>query len=399
MRAAAGPPGLFRRSAVLIATLVRVTGWGVAGAARSELRRGGTLLVALPGEPAGHFDPLVTSDSGSLAILANIVEALYKYDAELRPVPWLAESVEEPDELTYIFNLRRVVMLHDGTEMDAAAVKFGVDRIRMNPASPGYADGQGIVESTVVDQSTYRIALKEPFAPFPPHLVRRLGTVVSPTAVRLNGDVAFNRNPVGTGPFRFGGYERERMIRVERFDSYWRMGADNLPLPYLGAVEWRFIQDPWDRLAALEEGLIHIGDVPIAADESIRRNRELTLTYSTEASLSDSGLLLSVAAPPFDNRALRQALQYAIDRHEINQYCYDGGRIVAHGPIPPAFRCAVDPGYQPYAYDPIRAREKRREGGRPDGFEFEVLAQSSDEELVDLIQDQLADGAFGCVCA
>jgi len=352
--------------------------------------RGGTLLVAMDANPK-DFDPMVEGDTYSGQVVGNIVEGLYDYDENLKPVPWLAESIDTPDNLTYIFHVRKGVKFHDGTEMDADAVKFSVDRVRNNPKSPGYADGKQIADTIAVDKYTFKITLTEPFAPFPSRLTGRLGGIVSPTAVKAMGDEKFNQNPVGTGPFKFGEFKSDNYVRVERFDGYWRMGADGKPLPYLDRIEWRVITEPAARLTALQAGDVYISSIRDQDAPIVKKDGNLN--YAQGAGRSYGGIMLTVDRPPFDNKALRQALQFAVDRKEIITAVYEGNREVANGMIPPVLTWAIDPNFQPYSFDQGKAKAKLAEGGKPAGFEFTVwgaAGSSITQQLLELMQAQLA---------
>ena len=366
------------------------SGGGAGGSSGGKVSRGGTLLVAMDQNPK-DFDPMVAGDTYSDAVVSNVVEGLYDYDEQLKPVSWLAESVDVPDNLTYVFHMRKGIKFQDGTEMDADAVKFSVDRVRSNPKSPGYSDGKPIAETIVVDKYTFKLTLSEPFAPLPSRLTGRLGGIVSPAAVKAMGDDGFNQHPVGTGPFRFGEFKSDSYVRVERFDGYWRQGVDGKPLPYLDRIEWRVITEPAARLTALQAGDVYISsirdqDAPIV-------KKDTSLNYAQQAGRSYGGVMLTIDKPPFDNKALRQALQFAVDRKEIISAVYEGNREAANGMIPPVLNWAVDPAYQPYTYDPAKARAKLVEGGRPNGFEFTIWGASGNsitQQLLELVQAQLA---------
>jgi peptide/nickel transport system substrate-binding protein len=366
---------------------------GSGSPAATQVRRGGTLTVALDGNPK-TFDPMLANDQVSMPVVNNTFESLYKYDESLTPVPWLAERVEQPDNVTYVFHLRRDVTFHDGTPMDAEAVRFSIDRVRGNKASPRARDGQEIVESVVVDPYTYKIVLREPFAPFPSRLAGGLGAIVSPTAVQAMGDEAFGLNPVGTGPFRFGEWKSDSSVRVERFDSYWRQGTDGRPLPYLDRVEWQIIAEPANRLLALQSGSVDVVEAGRLRDQDLGIvKKDGSLTFKQQAGFSFLGLYLTINKPPFDNKALRQAVAYAIDRDEIVEAIYAGNREPAYGPIPPTLKWATDPEYKPYAYDPRKAKDLLAAAGRPDGFEFEYWIAAGDsqtQQLAELLQAQLA---------
>jgi peptide/nickel transport system substrate-binding protein len=356
----------------------------------AQIRRGGTLVLAMEQNPQ-RFDPKLYTDVYSSEIALNIFDTLVKVDDKLTPVPFLAERIEQPDDLTYVFHLRKGVKFHDGTELDAEAVKFSVDRIREERRSPDYSEVQIIVESAVVDKYTYRAKLSEPNAPFLVLMSGRPGIVVSPTAVRTLGEERFALSPVGTGPFKFGEWRTDSLVRVEKNPDYWRMGADNRPLPYVDRVEWRIISEPANRLTALQAGDVDISsvrdqDLPIVKSDS-------NLQWRQEPGANWGGLVLTLSRPPFDNKALRQALAFAIDREEIVRVVNEGNAEVANSPIPPPHAWARDASFKPYTYDLAKARQKLAEGGRPNGFEFEAwfsAGSSTTQQLAELMQAQLA---------
>jgi peptide/nickel transport system substrate-binding protein len=369
-------------------------GAGTQQAAR--IKRGGTLVVALGNNPK-TFDPMLSNDVASAAPQTSIMEGLYKYDEQLRPVPWLAERVEiSPDNTQYTFFMRKGVKFHDGTEMDAEAVKFSMERIRANPQSNRYADARPITAIDVLDQHTVRLTLNEPFAPFPARLTAGLGYVVSPTAVRTMGDEKFGLNPVGTGPFKFGEFRNDVSVTLNKYENYWQKSADGQALPYLDKVEFRVITEPAQRVTALQTGDVDIfaasvnprdADLPIIKKDS-------SLQFKEGPGFGWNGLWLTNSRPPFDNKALRQAVAYAIDREEINNAIYEGTRALAHGPIPPTLAWAVDTEFKPYGTkaDATRAKAKLVEGGQPNGFTFDLWISSGDEvtqRFAELVQAQL----------
>ena len=113
------------------------------------------------------------AEVASAAPQVNIFDSLYKYDENFKPVPYLAEKVDiSPDNTQYTFSLRQGVKFHDGTEMDAEAVKFSMERIKNNPASVRASDAKTITDISVLDKYTVKVTLSEPFAPFPSRLPR-----------------------------------------------------------------------------------------------------------------------------------------------------------------------------------------------------------------------------------
>ena len=354
-----------------------------------RIRRSGTLLYALEQNPK-DFDPMKSNDVPSNRIVGNVFEGLYKYDDQLKPHPWLAEKIEQPDDVTYIFQIRRGVKFHDGTEMDAEAVKFSMDRVREYKPGPGYKNGQEVAETVAVDKYTFRMVLKDVNTSFPQYLTARLGGVVSPAAVKTMGEDKFNLSPVGTGPFKFVEWRNDAHVRAEKFADYWGKGADGQPLPYLDRVEWRIISEPTARLTALQAGDVHIGAV---RDQDVAIvKKDPNLQFAQQAGFNFAGMWLTINRPPFDNRALRQAVAFALDREELIRVIYEGNAEVANGPIPPPLKWAVDPSYKPYTLDLQKAKEKLAEGGRPGGFEFEYWISAGDsqaQQRAELLQAQL----------
>lgn len=362
---------------------------GAATQQAANIRRGGTLFVAMANNPK-IFDPMVSNDVESGNVSVNIYDSLYKYDADYKPVPYLAEKVDNPDDLTWVFTIRKGVKFHDGTDVDAEAVKFSMDRIRNNTKSVRFADTKQITDTIVVDKYTLKVTLSEPFAPFPSRLTGGLGYVVSPTAVKKLGDDAFGLAPVGSGPFKFGEWKNDNYVRVEKNPDYWRMGADGKAQPYLDRIEWKIITESTARLTALQAGDVDIAAVR-DADLAIVQ-KDSNLQFKEQPGLGFGGLWLTISKPPFDNKALRQAVAFAIDRDEIIKTIYEGRRVKSAGSIPPAFNWARDAGYDPYAYDQAKARAKLAEGGKPTGFEFEYWLSAGDstgKQLAELIQAQL----------
>ena len=360
----------------------------------SKIRRGGTLLVALEANPNGtQFDPMKSTDLYTSQVTGAVTEGLYKYNEKIEPVPWLAEKVDlSSDGRAYTFYLRKGVMFHDGTEMDAEAVKFSMDRVRdeKNKQYPGYADGKLVAETVVVDKYTYRMVLQEPNCGFPARLTGRLGAVVSPTAVRTMGEDKFGTAPVGTGPFKFKEFKNDQSARVEKYENYWRNGADDKKLPYLDAVEWRVITEPTARLTALQTGDVHIAavrdqDVPLV-------KKDTNLVYAQQPGFGLGTFAFNITVPPFNNKALRQAVNFAIDREEIVRAVYEGLREVGNSFIPLTMEWALDKDFKPYSHDPQKAKAKLAEGGQPNGFEFTAwiaAGSSQTQQLFELMQAQL----------
>ena len=351
--------------------------------------RGGIIKVASDAPPVG-LDPHIAIPYSSLAAYEHVYETLLRFNAEMELEPALATSVEQPDDLTYVFKIRQGVKFHNGDVLTAETVKYNFDRI-LNPAtaSPRASLFSPIKEVAVVDPHTVRITMKEPF----PAFLTLISTpnylgIVSPKAV-AEGDV--QTKPVGTGPFRFTRYETGVRITYTRFEDYWDKGK-----PYVDGLEFTFTRDETTRIAALRRATVHIGWVrePRLA-QLLERERHLTIQQS--APIRHQRLFLNTGQPPFNNVLVRQALSSATNRDEII-------KTVLLGFGTPS--ASVPPGMPPYAvpvnevknlpfekYDPEPAKKLLAQAGVPDGFEFTFLTSPQGFDYVataEVLQNQWA---------
>src|SRR5262245_3990434 len=190
----------------------------------------GTLLVGLVAEPV-NLDPAQVTDLNSTRVGRRMVETLVTFpDESTQVVPGLAESwTISKDGLQYTFKLRSGVKFHDGTPLNAEAVKFSIER-QINTEHPAYKLGKypfanyffGNVKAVEV-LSPERVAflLKEPRASFLAILTASAASIVSPTAV-MKGGPDYPGQPVGTGPFRFASWDRGQRVILEKNPTYWK---------------------------------------------------------------------------------------------------------------------------------------------------------------------------------
>lgn len=337
----------------------------------SAQERGGIINVASDTPPVG-LDPHIAIAYSSLAAYEHVYETLFRYDADMNLVPALAVSVEQPDDVTYVFKLREGVVFHNGDVMDANAVKFSFDRILdPNTASPRGSTFETIESVTVIDDYTVEIKVKEPFPAFLTLIsATNYAAIVSPRAVEEHGDL--QRVAIGTGPFRLVKYETGARIVYERFDDYWDEGK-----PYVDGLEFTFTRDETTRIAALRRGAVQIGWVREPRLASLLK-AESHLNIQQAAPIRHQRLFMRTDQPPFDNVLVRQALSVATDRDEIIKTILLGyGTLSASVPpgVPPYAVPADEVGSLPYQqYDPERAKKLLAEAGYPDGFEFTLLS-------------------------
>ena len=348
--------------------------------------RGGTMRIAMDADNT-TMDPHRSTAAVDRQVYNNVYGKLVDIDVKFGIVPQLAQSWDiKNGGLTYIFKLHRGVKFHDGTDFNADIVKWNFDRMR-DPAlaSPRRSEIAPVKDVKVVDPYTVEITLSAPFTPFLSVLTDRAGMMVSKAAVEKFKD-DFARNPVGTGPFRFVEWVKDDHMTLKRFDGYWEKG-----LPYLDEIIYRPIPDSSVRFTALRTGQVDFMHQIQSKDVAAAR-AERSLTVSEIPSLWWQGIHLNNQVAPFNNKAIRQAIWYAVDRNVIQRVVYYGQGAPAWSPFPPSM-WAQDRDFSDWKRDPAKVRAKLAEGGMPSGFSFTIKGwnQPSQIQELQIVQAQLKE--------
>src|SRR5438270_9854341 len=189
-----------------------------------------TLRVGLAEDP-DVLDPTLARSFVGRIVFAALCDKLFDIDDKLNIVPQLATSYEwSPDSKALTLKLRSGVTFHDGEKMDAAAVKYSLERHKTMAGSNRRGELAPVASVDVVDPQTVRLNLSAPFAPLLAQLADRAGMIVSPKAAQAEGD-KFGAKPVCAGPFKFVERIAQDRIVLERFPNYWNKGEihfDNL---------------------------------------------------------------------------------------------------------------------------------------------------------------------------
>ncbi|MCI0369947.1 MAG: ABC transporter substrate-binding protein [candidate division NC10 bacterium] len=308
-------------------------------AAARPPRRGGTLKVAWI-DTVDTLDPHATSSLGAGKITNNIYNAILKVDYDgkrVRFVPDLAEKWEMPDPVTHILTLRRGVKFHTGEEFTAEDVKWNQERLAdKQVGSPHGWKLAYLDEIQILAKHKIKITFSKPYQFLQVAWngsTGRAGTIVSRRAVEKHGR-AYGRHPVGTGPFRLVEWVENNRIVLERHREYFEMGADGRRLPYLDKVTILLVREAATALGAIMTGEIDgMGTCPFPFVAMLRNNPNLTVYGQVEGNYTYLGM--NNRKPPFDDKTLRQAVSFAIDRTPIIHQAYFGEAIQACTPISP----------------------------------------------------------------
>ena len=423
MRVAAAMAGL-SGVAVVTPTPSAASGTAVGQAAAVPARQpspGGQMIWGRAGDP-DTLDPHRTNAAVASAVFTNIFDPLVGRTMDLQFEGLVAERWEiSPDGLQYTFFLRPGLKFHDGTDVNAEAVKFTFDRL-IDPATEAESVSWiGPLDRTeVIDPLTVRMVLREPFSPFLGNMsIAGYFGILSPTAVQQLGD-EFGQRPVGSGPFRFKERITGESVTLERNPDYqnFRSYVTNKGAPYLDELVFRNIPEEQTMVAAFETGEINLLVVPprqvpdfeANADYQVLRFEGGTNIQFLEFSmLEHEGEFGAVFKPPFDDVRLRQAVAHAINADEIIERVLEGLAIRNYGPMP-----VSNNGYNPeietfgYHYDVdaanrlldeagwVRASDDgpRERDGQPLRVAFWTWVSGVQERVAQVIQNQLTQVGF-----
>ncbi|RCK68000.1 hypothetical protein DT076_18250 [Desertihabitans brevis] len=339
--------------------------------AGSSSTTGGTLRIAMSAANIPFpSTPPNQGYEGYRFVGNNIYDALTRLDLDQAdtlptPQPALAESWEMADDLmTYTFTLRQGVTFHDGTAFDADAVVFQLDRLK-NPEFEFYSQTDAATAASAtryidswekIDDHTVQITTTQEYTWLQWDLLSIY--FPSPTVVREFGNQDYNQHATGTGPFRMTEYVDGEVMELTRYDEYWRGPAK------LDQIILYPQPEAASRLSMLQSGEVNWAEVP-SPDSMSQLEAD---GYQVFLGKYPHGIMprFNMFREPFrDNLALRQALNYALDR--------EGAAALMNGAGYPAKQWVYEghPAYAPdnpgYSYDPERAKQLLAEAGYEPG--------------------------------
>ena len=310
----------------------------------------------------------------TLSVLRNLYDSLTAFDAGNRVGPALAESWENPDELTWIFHLRRGVFFHDGRELTARDVLFSFERARRAPTSEIGSYLVAIDQVLALDPRTVEITTRRP----DPILLNKIAFVL---VVPAGSPPAIVR-PVGTGPYRLVAHEPGKRLALRAFERYWG-GA-----PPERAVELLPVPGPDARVKGLLDGDLDIVEEPALADLArIRAARGCRIARQAR-SLGVTYLLLRSDRPPLDDLRTRRALSLALDRGELVRTALHGEGVPI-GQMVTGNVFGFAPDIPPPAASPATARELLAAAGHPGGLDLELQIRPGARPELDALARQL----------
>lgn len=343
-------------------------------------KRGNELVVAVASDPQS-WDPIDTFLLDWSSVGSSIFEGLTDRNLDLELGPGLAESWEYKDDVTLVFKLRQGVEFHNGEPFNAEAVKFTFDRLLGDEGAKGpqQSNYTSIDSVEIVNDHEVIFHLN---APDPVLLTKLAGygaMIVPPKYVQENTEEFFNDNPVGTGPFKFVSYKRDQQIELAKNENYWKDDVIKVD-----GVTFRFIPEASTRLAELQTGTVDImKSVEIAQAKTLKESSFLELKEVGTPTVFS--LRFDEGHGVVDNKLVRQALNYAVDKQAIINEILDGyGTPISTYQSELSF--GNNPDLKPYPYDPEKAKELLKEAGVAEGTELELFIPGNDGNFKEIAQ-------------
>jgi peptide/nickel transport system substrate-binding protein len=346
-----------------------------------------TITLLIESSPA-NLDPRIGTDAQSERIDELLFDSLVRKDEHFNLQPWVAESWDIRDPLTYVFHLRKGIRFHDGRSLGARDVKWSIDSmtdgtvVSSKTATTSY---QHIANIEAPDDQTVIFHMKDPDSGLPWNLSDGAMGIVP-----YGSDKSFGQHLVGSGPFKLVKNEQDNEVIIVRNDEYW---ADK---PKVERVRFAVVPDTTTRALELRKGSADVEINALTADmvRSLRADQSLVVEQAPGTSVQY--LAFNLRDPVLSDVRVRQAIAYAIDVQPIIQYLWRGTvRPVAS--VIPQVHWAYDSTLSPYQRGVPKAKELLKEAGYSTeaGKRLHLVMKTSTEEtsrlLAVILQQQLHD--------
>ncbi|WP_413742748.1 ABC transporter substrate-binding protein [Sodalis sp. RH15] len=352
----------------------------------------GVLTIAQGFDPVSLWPNFSTTqeqiNAGNL-----VVEPLFWIEPTAsRCVPVLAEKYEQMDPLKVKITLRKNILFSNGEKCDADAVMFSFQTFMNVTVTPAYGQYSQLMDKVEkVDDLTLILHMKFPY----PALELALSQVfILPPKywAQVGGADGFGAKPIGTGPFLLKEWVRDSRITFAANPHYWGEAPKGI-----NSVVLRTVPDDMSRASSLLNGECDIAtNVPIMAAAQIKNQNGLSLQEVPSYRIFTLDLSsLPNQKSPVQDRRVRQALNYAVDKKGIIDGLFQGNARLLHGQLLRANELGYNPHLDDYPFDPKKARQLLAEAGYPNGFQidfkFPTGRYAQDKEVAEAIAGMFAD--------
>ena len=309
----------------------------------SEAAAKDSLIIATANET-----PSVTTNEHN-AVAGNYMNqltynGLFKMDDTLTPVPDLVESYENTSDTEWVFHLKQGVLFHNGEEMTAKDVKASLELCKESPEVSQYGAATQSVE--VVDDYTVKVTTDGPQSGLLSNLTHHGNFILPADLIESGHD--FNKEPIGTGPYKLVAWNRGESVEFEAFEDYFEGAA---PIKH---VIWKIIPEGSSRTMAMEAGEVDLV-VDVETTDKTRIAETEGMTLYSEPGTSHNFLTINNEVAPFDNINFRKAIASAIDKDAVVQVALNGDGTPVNAMVPDCFEGTTDEGAPTYDVEQAKA--------------------------------------------
>ena len=331
------------------------------------------------------IDTLHASDY-STTIEVNVLNQIFdpliymNPDGAEEPEPRIAESWEISDDgMDYTFHIRDDIKFQDGSALTAEDVAFSLELYQNSDYQGAYVDGLDSVE--IVDDYTVVCHMANPYPPF--LLNVSFCHITSKSYHDSVSEEEFASNPIGCGPYQFVSRASGSNVILTAFDEYYG-GA-----PEIKNITFEVIPDTTTTAIALQTGEVDFAEIDSSNLVMLQNNQQVTIATAPTSGFAFISMNLEKA--PFDNVLFRQAVNYAIDRENLIQICYDG-MAEENSNICAKTRFGYSDDQPKYTYDREKAVELLAEAGIETPMDLgTILVAEKYQKLAVVLQEDLAD--------
>ena len=352
------------------------------------------LRIGLAEDP-DILDPTLARTFVGRIVFAALCDKLFDIDEKLNVVPQLATAYEwSSDSKTLTIKLRSDVTFHDGEKMDAAAVKFNLDRHKTMAGSNRSGELRPVASIDVVDPTTVRLNLSVPFTPLLATLTDRAGMMVSPKAAQAGG-ANFGTKPVCSGPYKFVERIAQDRIVFERYANYWNKAALSFD-----RITYTPVPDSTVRLANLKSGQFDFIERVASSDmEAIGKDKRLKTSRIT--GIGYTGITINIGKseqaqknPLGRDARVREAFELSLDRQGLAQVVMDNEAMVGNQWVAPTNTYYAKNAAMPKR-NVERARALLKEAGVPNpSFTLMTGTNSEAQRMALVVQAMSRDAGF-----
>ncbi len=340
-----------------------------------------TLTVAIKADPRSLEPHNGSNDADSTRVQNQIYETLVVLNVDKQMEGSLAKSWEYTDDTTLVMKIRENVKFHNGESFDANDALFSLKNAVTGKYTSQLVDDIDFDNTKVVDSNTLQIKTNKPTG----ILLAKLCSLYMYDEQTFNevGEEGLASRPIGTGPFMFKEWYRGDRIELEAFQDYWATK------PSFKKLVMRVISEPSSRAIEVESGGVDIAVDIVASDLDLLATKDNVKVLRTP-SWGNVFIGFNCKEGPFTNKALRQAINYALDREAIVKGVYGNSGKLAAGPMPESF-WGYNPDLKGYSRNIEKAKELLTQAGYSDGLTITLTTSDSQErvDIAEMVQNQL----------